>query len=371
MIIGLDAGNIRAGGGLTHIIELLRVVHEDVRYEELYLVILVHPEIKDRVKRLVRPADKVMLGTVRNRLTSRIWSNEKIDVLIVLGGLFIGNFRPTIIVHRNLLPFRWKEVRRFGFRLVTVRLVLLRILQCVSIRNSSVTVYLSESAEREVSRLCQSRKTTVIGHGVSELFRTGHMWRERAKQSKSGLPVRLIYTGTLAPYKNHLELIHNLACLRREPGFDIQLTLVGGGYSFYKRRVEKYLKEIDDQGHWVYSKGILSREALIAEYENHDCAIFASGCETFGQSMREAQLTGIPIVAIDTDITREILGQSALYYDLKSISSLKTAIQRAIDSPLSQSEWPELKIHKTWTEAVRQLFQVATEVAIEKHEKKK
>ena len=49
-------------------------------------------------------------------------------------------------------------------------------------------------------------------------------------------------------------------------------------------------------------------------YHNHDIFVFPSVNETFGHPMAEAMSAGIPIVAADTPINREICAEAASYF---------------------------------------------------------
>ena len=58
-------------------------------------------------------------------------------------------------------------------------------------------------------------------------------------------------------------------------------------------------------------------------YAQHDVFVFPSISETFGHPMVEAMASGLPIVAADTPINREICGKGALYFRPFSSSDLR------------------------------------------------
>lgn len=61
---------------------------------------------------------------------------------------------------------------------------------------------------------------------------------------------------------------------------------------------------------------------LPALYAGHDVFVFPSVSETFGHPMVEAMASGLPIVAADTPINREICGDGALYFQPFSAEDL-------------------------------------------------
>ena len=132
--IGIDASNIHDGGGLTHLVELLRTTHPDLHgFEKIYVwapsAILAQikekPWIMKRSDPLLEQHYLQRAFWQRKRL-SQLLKFEKCDLLFVLGGSFATDFRPVVTMNQNLLPFEWRELLRFGLSRQTLRLMLLR-----------------------------------------------------------------------------------------------------------------------------------------------------------------------------------------------------------------------------------------------------
>lgn len=66
-------------------------------------------------------------------------------------------------------------------------------------------------------------------------------------------------------------------------------------------------------------------------YRNHDVFVTASLSETFGHPLVEAMASGIPIVAADTPVHREVCDDCAVYFDGTSTESLADAIGKITD----------------------------------------
>ncbi len=73
--------------------------------------------------------------------------------------------------------------------------------------------------------------------------------------------------------------------------------------------------------------GWLPSESIVNLYKKCDIFVFPSLCESFGFPMIEAMAVGLPIVAADTTVNREILGNSALYYSPSSSHELAESIK--------------------------------------------
>ena len=63
-------------------------------------------------------------------------------------------------------------------------------------------------------------------------------------------------------------------------------------------------------------------------YHAQDVFVFPSVSETFGHPMAEAMSSGLPVVAADTPVNREICGDAALYFEPFSVSGLADRIRQ-------------------------------------------
>ena len=131
MILGIDASNIRAGGGVTHLQNLLRFA---VPEKEGIQKVIVWGG-KNTLDQLPQRAwlDLREILVLNHSLMNRLyWQNvtltslarKNCDLLFVPGGLYLGSFRPYVTMCQNLLPFVDKEVARYGFSARTVRMKL-------------------------------------------------------------------------------------------------------------------------------------------------------------------------------------------------------------------------------------------------------
>ena len=110
----------------------------------------------------------------------------------------------------------------------------------------------------------------------------------------------------------HLTVTMDLEQIAKTPGGEKDYFLLNKG-------VER--GQVTMAGHIPYQN-------LPGIYKSHDLFIFPSLSETFGHPLVEAMSIGIPIIASDTPIHREVCKNSALYFSPLSASSLIRQIQR-------------------------------------------
>ena len=175
--IGIDASNIRRGGGLTHLYELLN--RNDLLFNKKYKIILwASSDILDVIE------EKKWIKKVTNRSLNgnlflrTMWQflklsesakKEGCDILLIPGGSYYGTFKPVVSMHRNQLPFEYRELFRYRFSLTTIRLMMLRIFQLQTFRRSDGVIYLTEYCKKVVEEklVNNSSMSVVIPHGFN------------------------------------------------------------------------------------------------------------------------------------------------------------------------------------------------------------
>lgn len=330
MRLGIDASNLLAGGGLTHIVAFLRDAIAQQRYERIVVwapraSVTRFPDAPDWVEYRSPEA-------LNRSLLSRIWWTTRhlaadaagdIDLLFVPGGLYLGRFRPFVTMCQNMLPFDREQRALFGFSGQGLRLRLLRVLQSSTFRRADRTIFLSRYARAELAEQIYARaaREPVIPHGVDAHFDgiCSHY------SGQTGAPLKLLYVSTLFPYKYQLEVLQAVAALKRQ-GVTVQLDLVGGGDPGYMdavlaRRTELGLS--DD----VIVHGNVAHERLPDYYRGADAFLYASGCENFPIILVEAMVTGLPMISSGKGPMTEVLGEAAVYFDPSDVDSIVAAIQ--------------------------------------------
>lgn len=146
--VGIDATNLRGDGGRMHLIELLRAARP--RDHQIDRVVVWAAQdtldlLQDRDWLVKCSPAALNAGLLQRSLWQRYWLSKEADtklcdVLFVPGGSYAGNFHPMVTMSQNMLPFEWPELRRYGCKWITLRLLLLRRVQSVSLRRAQGVV---------------------------------------------------------------------------------------------------------------------------------------------------------------------------------------------------------------------------------------
>lgn len=342
LVICIDASNISSGGGLTHLIALLRNAKP----------------LDHGISRVLIWASKATLAKIEDRdwlekntcaaleenyLQRARWQRKELgelsrkagcNLLFVPGGSFATSFRPIVTMNRNLLPFEWKEMRRFGLSRTFLRLLLLRWSQTRSLLNADGAIFLTRYAksivEQNVGKL--RGETAIIPHGVDrKLFQRSKVPRN-TKVSDQKKPLRIVYVSIVNVYKHQWNVAEAVSTLRKE-GYPVILDLIGPAYPPALAKLKKMLKRVDSNREYIHYLGALTHSDIQKIYQNVDIAVFASTCETFGQILTEYMSAGLPIACSNKSAMPELLGDAGMYFDPELPSDIANVLRELVISP--------------------------------------
>ena len=196
---------------------------------------------------------------------------------------------------------------------------------CAQVNLATSRATLAELESHRVQRLA------LWPYGVElERFhpeRAGGAWRERLSQ---GHPERLIllYVGRLAKEKTVERLVEAVRC---RP--DVALAIVGDGP--LREQLERRFA-----GTATTFLGFLGGDELAQAYASADAFVLPSETETLGMVTLEAHAAGLPVIAADSPVARELVrhGIDGLRYDPRVPGALAGAVGLlAVDPALRQA----------------------------------
>jgi len=376
LVLGIDATNIRIGGGITHLTELLQ--HVDVEKHNIHQIILwgceeILSALPDSIWLKKVSVGSVRAGYLRRIVWQRLFLSRavkeaKCDVLFVPGGNYIGSFTPVVTMSRNMLPFQTTESSRYFFSWMWLRLRILRQVQSYTFRRASGMIFLTEYARRAVQQISGklSGQVTVIAHGLSNRF--GLLPKLQAPISSYSLdnPFRLIYVSIIDVYKHQWSVVEAVDLLRKE-GYPLVLELIGPSYPAALRKLQAAIGSATEKGDWVRYMGNVPHEKLSEHYGAADLGIFASSCENMPNILLETMAAGLPVVCSNKGPMPEVLGDSGLYFDPENPNEIATALRQYLNSPELRSSKAEASYQRakqySWEDCARKTFNFLVQVA--------
>jgi glycosyltransferase involved in cell wall biosynthesis len=346
----IDASNLRAGGTVTHLVELLRAADPPSHGFERVIVyggsaVLGKIEERPWLQKIADPLLEQSSDPFRDRrhLQRAFWQRFRLrrlaraagcDVLFVPGGMDNSGFRPMVTMSRNMLPFDPQEAGRYGWSAAALRLLLLRWLQTRTFRSADGLVFLTGYARDTVLRATGSirARTAVIPHGVSRRFVNPPREQRDIAAYAPESPFRLLYVSTLDVYKHQGNVVTAVAQLRAA-GLPVVLDLVGPANGSALDRLNETLATLPGADVCIRYHGAVSYEELHGFYRRADLKVFASSCENMPNILVEAMAAGLPIACSSRGVMPEVLGDGGLYFDPEQPQQIADAVRTLIESP--------------------------------------
>jgi glycosyltransferase involved in cell wall biosynthesis len=341
MRIAIDASNIRGGGGVTHLVEFLRAADpaaDGVEKIILWACSATLDRVEDRPW-LEKRTDPVL---ERNFVRRAVWQRKRLgslaaeagaELMFVPGGSIVSSFRPAVTMCRNMLPFEFQEMFRFGVSLMTLKLLLLRLTQASSFRKADGTIFLTRYARDMVLQITGPLKgaSCIIPHGISDRFRRSPRPQRPVSQATQDDPIRIVYVSIVDVYKHQWSVAEAVALLRRE-GFPLRLDLYGPPAAGMGRLTET-LQRLDPSSGFIRYWGPVDYKMVDQSYSEADVCVYASSCENLPNILIEGMAAALPIASSDRGPMPEILGDAGVYFNPEDHNSIADALRRLLLDP--------------------------------------
>jgi len=229
-----------------------------------------------------------------------------------------------------------------------------RTLTKLGARRAARVITESDFSKREITRLLGigSSDIDVIYLGASTLT-------QPATTAAGRLPT-VLFVGSIFNRRHIPEIIEGFGHLAaRVP--EARLEIVGDNRTTPPIDVAQLIaaSSVPDRVHW---RSYLSDADLAALYATASAFVFLSDYEGFGLTPIEAMAAGIPIVVLDTEISREIYGPAAEYVQRPDPGLIATALERVLTVDAERSRLIDAGTQQverySWRECAHRTLQV-------------
>ncbi len=372
MIIAIDASNIRAGGGLTHLKEIVnRVELERHGIEKIILLSNRHTldkiDHREGIEKLSHAwLNRGMLFSFLFQIfkMNGVLKSNRVDLLFVPGGTYFGAFRPYVTMSQNMLPFQQEEYRRFKQLKTRLRFQILRLTQSYTFKNAKAIIFISDFARKYITDSINLKvKSQLISHGINEHFTREPKPQKPLSEYSSENPFKMLYVSIVSAYKHQWNVAEAVIRLRKE-GFPVTLDLVGEMNNEWGVRLNSVLDQ-DTEG-CVRFKGFTPYDELAAIYKNADGFVFASSCENQPIILIEAMSAGLPIASSDMGPMPEVLGTGGFYFNPLDVNSIYNCLKDFINNPTKRESSAKSTYYKatqySWNDCSDKTFEFLKEI---------
>jgi glycosyltransferase involved in cell wall biosynthesis len=374
-----------AGGGLTYLRNVLpRLSLFDA--ENRYLVLAPAANLPEY---RTLTGEKVDFDTapVNGGLLARLWweqsglrrylSRQKIDLLICLGNFgLMASPVPQILFNRNDLYFSdlfENDLYKRGLYGDLAANRLKSWLAQASIRQAEVNVVptkaFGDHIRKSLGRATPEFEVMPFGFDPAIFTSNGEgLDASQLSSLKLEQPLfRMLLVSHYNYFRNFETVIKALPLVKVEAGkrglgiqlvltTDLQKGAVYGGYD--ATSASELVDKLGVRGEIAMLGGV-SYKKLHDLYRRCDAAVCPSYAESFGHPLVEAMASGLPVIAADLDVHREVCGEAAVYFgmfDHEDLAARLLAIMRDRDLRTQLIERGSSRYRQfSWDAHVRQL----------------
>jgi glycosyltransferase involved in cell wall biosynthesis len=331
IVVGIDASRNRSGGAIRHLVGILGAC--DPRDHGISRV---HVWSYERLLEslpdtpwLVKHSPAELAGSLLQQLwwqrqqLPREVQRAEVDILLNTDAGTVCRARPAVTMSRDMLSYEPREMRRYAFSRMWLRLLALKYVQARSLADADGAVFLTNYAAETIQGFTGAlRRVAVIPHGVGAEFR-------RARAGSTGGTTRCLYVSQADMYKHQWHVVRAIRALR-DRGHDVTLLLAGGGEGRPQQLLDEEIRRSDPGSEFVTQRGVIPAGDLPALLAEHDLFVFASSCENMPNTLVEAMASGLPIACADRGPMPEVLRDGGLYFDPEDSGSIAEAIGKLL-----------------------------------------
>jgi glycosyltransferase involved in cell wall biosynthesis len=382
MHLFVNALGASAGAGLTYLYNVVPCLSSQ---PNVCTTLAVQPQLREEFSSFanVDLADAQAPGGAARRFwfeqqeLPAIIRRSGADVLMAAGNFALRNSPvPQILLSGNSLYTSsdfYRDLRARGAYWMWLDTRLKGILARNSVRWADCTVAPSAAFAEELQGWT-GKKVIAIHHGFDPEVFFGDKSplpleiQEKLEDGKDSL--RLLFVSHYNYYRNFETLFRAIALLR-QGGRKVQLFLTcrlqdketPGTYKTEGAAALVRQLGIEEN---VVELGAIPYRHLHQVYRRCDLYVTPAYTETFAHPLVEAMASGLPIVASDLAVHREVCGDSAVYFSRFSPQELANRILRVM-SERAASNRPDARSGQferfSWSNHVRQIISVAAQLA--------
>jgi glycosyltransferase involved in cell wall biosynthesis len=377
----INAISASAGGGLTYVRNVLPrlALREDVRTTVLVGGTLGAEILEsDRITLLREqfPAGSSRRLWYEQRHLPRLIRRSGADVLLSTGNFALYRSPvPQILLSRNALYLSndfLRDLRERGDYRLWIDTELKAALARWSVRAADCTVAPSATFARELQQWT-GKDVVSIHHGFDHnLFFRNHSPLPQEIQARLATTegsLRLLFVSHYNYYRNFETLIRAIAIVKKKlHPRTVRLILTcklnsrdnPGDYRADSAAALVERLRISEE---VVELGSISYPLLHQLYRSCDFYVTPAYAETFAHPLVEAMASGLPVIASDLAVHKEICGESALYFPRFSPDVLAEQIVQAWQSPEQAATMRQRGLLRSkdfsWEKHVEELLRLA------------
>lgn len=355
MIIGIEASNIRTGGGKKQLEDFVSSIIKE--FKDISFIIVSNKKVNKSFTKFTSVKcitnDLLNSNSFFSMLSQILYSNSYFknngcDFVFVPGGIFLSRFRPFFTMSQNMLPFDLQEIRNFS-TLKKIKFRLIKFLQVRTFNRSNGIIFLTEHAKSSIEKfLKRDIKSSIIPHGIYQNKINYYTYKKNR--------FNILYVSDFLPYKHNFNVFMAVSELILE-GYDITLTLIGKKDTIQFEKMQTFLSKEKKLNQRIKILGSVPNEKITEYYKDSSLFLFASTCENLPFILLEAISFGLPVITANKKPMKDLVNGKNILFDSLNIGDIKKAILSNMDEHIltiiSKKNYNASKNY-TWNKNVRE-----------------
>jgi len=374
MIIGIDASNIREGGGLTHLKAILQFANPSksgfskiiVWSSDATLKQLIEAPFIEKKSHPYLNKSTLFTFLFQFLFLKKEAKKSQCDAVFAPGGTFISAFRPFVTMSQNMLPFEIEESKHYNLKM-RIRLAILFFTQSFAFKKANGMIFLTNYAKSYITSKIKidPSKTVKIPHGVSTAFQKQPRLQQEPAAYHADHLFEFLYVSYVTIYKHQWQIAEAVCQLHQE-GYPVKVKLIGSILDSYEKVTTVLNKYPNSNACITFIPGLPHHE-LSKEYHEAAAFVFGSSCENMPIILIEAMSAGLPIVSSNSGPMKEVLGDAGLYFDPRNLASIKSALLNCFQNKTLRTEMAQKSFQKTlaysWENCAKDTFDYLVKIA--------
>ena len=339
IIIGIDASRNRSGGAKAHLIGILSSLDPtaigiyQIHVWSFKSLLDSIPDFPWLIKHNPKALEKSLVNQLKWQALqlSKELTNNECNILFTSDASTLCRFKPMVVLSQDMLSYEPGVMQYFGYGLARIRLLAILFIQNAAFRHARGVIFLTKYAGKLIQKSCGPLKSIAyIPHGIdAQFYKKLDIDKIKLGYRKQ---IRCIYISNAEMYKHQWVVVKAISILRKS-GYDVFLTLVGGGKGPALELMNEAIKSEDPEGSYIEQLAFLPHKELPDILASSDLSIFASSCENMPVTLLESMASGIPISCSDRGPMPDVLESGGVYFDPFNAESIAISIEKIILDP--------------------------------------
>ncbi|MBI1923415.1 glycosyltransferase family 4 protein [Candidatus Poribacteria bacterium] len=379
MRIAIDATAVVTGGGVTYVLNFLPAL-ANIDHHNEYWIFFTSQQVKQAMSNIRLPANfhlSYLPFPAPARLFRMLWEQtwfpiwlrkHKIDVVLApndLGPLLAPC--PYVLAIRNSNPYWGPSATTVLGR---IREMVLRHLTMLSAKRAGAVFFISEFSRQLIAQRLglNFAKTCVIYLGVAAQFFVD----SSVSLPPVTAPVDYPYVLSVSPIRVHKDYITLIQAFGAIHSIKRGLHLLIAGAITDRPYYEEVCRVIRSEQleAYVHFLGEIPYINMPDLYRGAELFVLPSLAETFGHPLVEAMATGIPVIATDLPVTREICRNAAVFFQPGDVVGLGEIMQMLLEQEDLRIQLAQAGVLRaksfSWEHTAQETLNLLQQVAREK-----